>query len=427
MNTVHITQGRVIDPASGFDAIADVYIANGRIAAIGSAPEGFHAERTIDAAGHIVTPGLVDLAARLREPGFEYMATLESELAAAAAGGVTALACPPDTDPALDEPGLVTMLKHKGWRVNRARIYPIGALTRGLEGKQITEMVELHDSGCIAFSQAGAPVTDTQVLLRALQYAATFDYPVWLRAEDHWLARDGVAHDGEMASRLGLIPIPVCAETIALNTILALAQETGARVHICRLSSAVGIDMVRQAKAKGLAVSCDVGIHHVHLIDNDIGYFDSLYNLTPPLRTQRDREAIRTGLLDGTIDAICSDHTPVDDDQKLLPFAEAEPGATGLELLLPLTTKWARESRIPLATALKTITSAPAGLMGLPLGRLHPGAAADVCIFDPEAEWTVSATTLKSQGRNTPYFGQRMIGRVSHTLVAGRVVHELAQ
>jgi len=245
---------------------------------------------------------------------------------------------------------------------------------------------------------------------------------VWLRAQDQWLAKDGVAHDGEMASRLGLIPIPVCAETIALNTILALTQETGARVHICRLSSAVGIDMVRQAKAKGLAVSCDVAIHHVHLTDIDIGYFDSRYHLTPPLRTQRDRDAIRAGLLDGTIDAICSDHTPVDDDQKLLPFAESEPGATGLELLLPLTYKWAQENKVSLATALSKITVAPAGLMGLPLGRLQANTAADICVFDPESEWVVSADTLKSQGRNTPYFGQRMIGRVTNTIVAGRVV-----
>lgn len=422
MNTIQITNGRVIDPASHLDRISDLFVADGRIVAIGEAPAGFVPSQIIDARGRIVMPGLVDMAARLREPGFEYMATLDSELAAAAAGGVTSLACPPDTDPALDEPGLVTMLKHKGWRVNRARIYPIGALTRGLEGEQITEMVELHDSGCIAFSQAAAPITDTQVLLRALQYAATFDYPVWLRAQDQWLARDGVAHDGEMASRLGLVPIPVCAETIALNTIIALAQETGARVHVCRLSSAVAIDMVRQAKAKGLAISCDVGIHHVHLIDNDIGYFDSLYNLTPPLRTQRDRDAIHAGLQDGTIDAICSDHTPIDDDQKLLPFAEAEPGATGLELLLPLTWKWMQEQRLPPATALAKITAAPARLMGLPLGRISVGAAADICVFDPEAEWTVSADTLKSQGRNTPYLGKRLIGRVTHTLVAGRIV-----
>lgn len=422
MTTLLIKNGRVIDPASGFDQITNVYITNGQITAIGAEPAGFVTSEVIDASNKLVIPGLVDMAARLREPGFEYMATLETELHAAAAGGVTSLACPPDTDPALDEPGLVTMLKHKGWRVNRARIYPIGALTRGLHGEQITEMVELSDSGCIAFSQALAPITDTQVLLRAMQYAATFDFPVWLRAQDQWLAKDGVAHDGEMASRLGLIPIPVCAETIALNTILALTQETGARVHICRLSSAVGIDMVRQAKAKGLQVSCDVAIHHVHLTDIDIGYFDSRYHLTPPLRTQRDREAIRAGLLDGTIDAICSDHTPVDDDQKLLPFAESEPGATGLELLLPLTYKWAQENNVSLATALSKITVAPAGLMGLPLGRLQANTAADICVFDPESEWVVSADTLKSQGRNTPYFGQRMIGRVTNTIVAGRVV-----
>ena len=424
MSNLLIANGRVIDPAFGFDGQANVYISDGRILAIADSLAGFHPTQVVDASGQIVLPGLVDLAARLREPGFEYMATLESELAAAAAGGVTSVACPPDTDPPLDEPGLVTMLKHKGWRVNRARIYPVGALTRGLQGEQITEMVELFDSGCVAFSQANAPLLDTQVLLRAMQYAATFDFPVWLRAQDPWLAKDGVAHDGEAATRMGLVPIPVCAETVALNTLLALAQETGVRMHICRLSSAVAIDMVRQAKLKGLPVTCDVAAHHLHLIDNDIGYFDSLYHLTPPLRTQRDRDAIRLGLLDGTIDVICSDHTPVDDDQKLVPFAEAEPGATGLELLLPLTYKWALDAKVPLAQAFKPITSAPAQLLGRPLGTLQPGAFADLCVFDPEAEWVVSGDTLKSQGRNTPYIGQRMLGRVSTTLVGGRIVYQ---
>src|SRR5262249_48924870 len=305
----------------------------GKIVAVGEAPAGYSANRVIDAEGLIVAPGLVDLAARLREPGFEYLATLESEMEAAVAGGVTSLACPPDTDPPLDEPGLVEMLKFRARNLNRARVYPVGALTEGLKGERLTEMAELVDAGCIAFSQADAPLADNQVLCHALRYAATFGFPVWLRPQDAALARDGVAHDGQVATRLGLAAIPVCAETVALSTILILARESGARVHIARLSSAEGVDMVRQARSLGLPVTGDVAIHHAHLSELDIGYFDPNNHLIPPLRSVRDRDSLRAALADGTVDAICSDHTPVDENVKQLPFAEADPGATGLELL----------------------------------------------------------------------------------------------
>ncbi|MGH8708109.1 MAG: dihydroorotase, partial [Burkholderiales bacterium] len=328
--------GRVIDPASGRDAVGDVTVADGRIVAeLAGKPE-----RVIDAQGLVVAPGLIDLAARLREPGDEYKATLESEMDAAVAGGVTSLACPPDTDPPLDEPGLVDMLRRRALSLERARVYPIGALTMKLEGKALTEMAELAEAGCVAFSQANVPLADTQVLWRALQYAATFGFPVWLRAEDAWLAHGGVSHDGEVATRLGLPGIPGFAETVALSTLLELVRATGARVHICRLSSAGAVELMRRAKAERLPVSCDVGIHHVHLCDLDLGYFDANCRLEPPLRSQRDRDALSRALAEGTVDCLCSDHTPVDEDGKHLPFAEAEPGATGLELLLPLALKW---------------------------------------------------------------------------------------
>ena len=421
---IHIKNGRLIDPASGTDAKQDVYIAAGKIVAVGRAPAGYTANRTIDASGLIVCPGLVDLAVRLREPGFEYMATLESEMQAAAAGGVTSLACPPDTDPPLDEPGLVEMLKFRARNLNQAHVYPIGALTVGLKGTHLTEMAELTDAGCVAFSHADAPLTDTQLLLRALQYAATFDFPVWLRPQDAGLARGGVAHDGQVATRLGLAAIPVCAETIALSTILLLARETGARIHLCRMSSAEGVDMVRQAKARGLKVSCDIAIHHAHLSEMDIGYFDPNCNLTPPLRSQRDRDALRAALADGTVDALCSDHTPVDEDAKQLPFGEAETGATGVELLLPLTLKWIEEAKLPLAQGLSRITTEPARVLGVAAGRLAAGADADVCIFDPDRYWKVEPAALKSQGKNTPYTGIEIKGKVSYTLVDGQIVYE---
>ena len=421
---IHIKGGRLIDPKSGVDAKMDLYIAAGKIVAIGGPPNGYTANRVIDAAGLIVCPGLVDLAARLREPGFEYMATLESEMEAAIAGGVTSLACPPDTDPPLDEPGLVQMLKFRAKTLNQARVYPIGALTQGLKGARLTEMAELVDAGCVAFSQADAPFADNQVIYHALQYAATFGFAVWLRPQDPALARHGVAHDGQVATRFGLPAIPVCAETVALSTILLLARETGARVHLARLSSAEGVEMVRAAKRQGLAVTCDLAVHHAHLTEMDIGYFDSNSNLNPPLRSQRDRDALRAALADGTVDALCSDHTPVDEDGKQVPFAEAEPGATGLELLLPLTLKWAEETKTALSAALARITSEAARVLNIDAGHLTPGHTADICIFDPERHWKVEPEALKSQGKNTPFIGLELKGKVRHTLVDGQVVYE---
>jgi dihydroorotase len=420
---IHIKGGRLIDPKSGVDARKDVYIAAGKVIAVGEAPSGYSANRVIDAAGLVVCPGLVDLAARLREPGFEYMATLESEMQAAIAGGVTTLACPPDTDPPLDEPGLVEMLKFRARNLNQAHLYPVGALTQGLKGERLTEMAELADAGCVAFSQADAPFADNEVFYHALQYAATFGFPVWLRPQDPALARHGVAHDGPVATRCGLPAIPVCAETVALSTILLLVRETGARVHLARLSSAEGVEMVRQAKRQGLAVTCDVAVHHAHLTELDIGYFDPNSHLNPPLRSPRDRDALRAALADGTVDALCSDHTPVDEDAKHLPFAQAEPGATGLELLLPLTLKWAGESGIALPAALARITSEAARVLDVEAGHISPGHAADICIFDAGRHWKVEPEALRSQGKNTPYVGLEVKGKVRWTLVDGQVVY----
>jgi dihydroorotase len=416
---VHIKNGRVVDPASGRDGVGDVFVAEGKIA-----EEFSKADRVIDAKGLVVSPGFIDLAARLREPGYEYKATLDSEMAAAAAGGVTSLACPPDTDPPLDEPGLVDMLRRRAKALAKARVYPVGALTVKLKGEALTEMGQLTDAGCVAFSQGNAAIADTQVLWRALQYAATFGYAVWLRAEDLWLARDGVAHDGEMATRLGLAGIPPFAETIALGTLLELVRATGARLHVCRLSTAGAVELIRRAKAEKLPVTCDVGIHHLHLCDVDLGYFDSHCRLEPPLRSQRDRDALSRAAAEGVIDCLVSDHTPVDEDGKHLPFGEAEPGATGLELLLPLALKWGAAQKLPLAATLARITSQPAAILGVRSGCIAPGAAADLALFDPQAALRLAPETLKSQGKNTPFMGYELAGRVRYTLVAGNVVYE---
>ncbi|MDR6538812.1 dihydroorotase [Variovorax soli] len=418
-----IINGRVVDPATGLDKQADVAIADGKVLAIGSTPGDFGAERTLDAQGCLVVPGLVDLAARLREPGYEHERMLQSEMAAAAAGGVTSLVCPPDTDPVLDEPGLVEMLKFRAEKMRSARLFPLGALTRGLKGEVLTEMAELTEAGCIGFSQADVPLHNTQVLQRALLYASTFGYTVWLRPQDRDLGQ-GVAASGPLATRLGLSGIPVAAETIALFTIIELMRATGARVHLCRLSSAAGVALVRTAKAEGLPLSCDVSINSLHLADTDIGYFDSRARLNPPLRQQRDREALSAALADGTIDALVSDHTPVEADAKTLPFAESEPGATGLELLLPLALQWGEQSGAGLARAIEVVSAAPARLIGAAeAGRLAPGAAADLCVVDPTLEWQVLPEALRSQGKHTPFGGYALLGKARHTMVGGRLVH----
>lgn len=424
-----IQGGRVIDPASGYDAIADVALADGAVVAIEKVAGDFVPDLVFDARGFIVMPGLVDLAVRLREPGHEHAGMLASELAAAVAGGVTRVVCPPDTDPVLDEAGLVEMLRHRADCLKLAGVYPLGALTRSLAGEVLTEMMHLTKAGCIGFGQAEVPLADTQVMLRALQYASTFDFTVWLRPQERYLGK-GVAASGALATRMGLSGVPVAAETIALHTIFELVRATQARVHLCRISSAAGVELVRQAKREGLPISCDVSINSLHLTDVDIGYFDSRMRLTPPLRQQADRDALRAGLADGTIDALVSDHTPVEEDAKALPFAESEPGATGVELLLSLACKWARDSGTPLVQALGTISHRPAdvvgaawGATGASVGRLQVGGVADVCVFDPHTHWIVDPGTLSSQGHHTPFSGYELPGRVKATFVQGHLAY----
>ncbi len=433
-----IQGGRVINPATGFDQVCDIAIAAGRIVAIKNIPTDFTPSKTIHAKGYVVAPGLVDLCARLREPGYEHEGMLESELGAAVAGGVTSVVCPPDTDPVLDEPGLVEMLKFRAEKLHQSRVFPLGALTRNLQGETLTEMAELTEAGCVGFGQAEVPLANTQVLQRALQYAATFGYTVWLRPQELHLGK-GVAASGALATRLGLAGVPVAAETIALHTIFelmkALGGTTGPRVHLCRISSAAGVALVRSAKADGLPVTCDVSINSLHLTEADIGYFDSRARLCPPLRQQRDRDALQAALADGTIDVLVSDHNPVEADAKNLPFAEAEPGATGLELLLSLALKWGQTHGQTLPQTLARVTSAPAQVLGSALGTLQAslgqlvaGGVADICVFDPQTEWSVGADALTSQGKHTPFAhdmgGMLLTGRVRCTVVSGHVAFE---
>jgi dihydroorotase len=427
MTGLRIQGGRLIDPANQIDAVEDVYVdSTGFIAGIGTAPADFKSDRTLDARDRIVCPGLIDLRARLREPGLEHKATIESETRAAVAAGITTLCCPPDTLPVIDTPAMAQMIQSRAWRFGLAFVHPLGALTRGLEGKLLTDMAALEEAGCVGVSNALAPVTDTLVLRRALEYAATFGLTVHLHAEDPWLRNSGCAHEGEVGTRLGLPGIPEAAETVAVARDLALIEQTGVRAHFCGLTSARAVTMVAEARKQGLAVTADVTAHHLHLTEHDIGFFNTQCHVRPPLRSTGDRDALRAALQTGVIGAICSDHQPHETDAKLAPFAESEPGVSGLETLLPLTLRLVDEKLLTLPQAIALLTSKPAEILGIEAGSLAVGATADLCILDPTARWTLKAEHFVSRGANSPFLGWEFTGRVTHTLVGGEVVFERA-
>jgi dihydroorotase len=421
---ISIRNGRLVDPANGIDRECDLHIADGRVAAVGLALAGFRADRTLDARGMIVCPGLVDLCARLREPGLEHKATIASETAAAAASGVTTLCCPPDTLPVIDTPAVAKLVIQTAERHGNARVIPAGALTQGLAGQKISEMAALKQAGCPIMSHADRPIKNTLIQRRAMEYATTYGLPVFLRPEDRHLRDQGCVHEGRVATRLGLPGIPEAAETVALARDLALAEQTGARVHFRCLSTGRAAQMLAEAVRRGIPASADVSAHQLFLTEEDIDNFDSNCHVTPPLRTNEDRLALRSALAHGDLAAICSDHRPHEEDAKLAPFPATAPGISALETLLPLVLRLAEEGVMDLVTAIARVTVAPARILQLPFGQLDPGRVADVCIFDPGARWVLSDATLVSQGHNTPFFGQELRGRVYCTLLAGRVVFQ---
>ncbi|HSH42167.1 MAG TPA: dihydroorotase [Arenicellales bacterium] len=418
-----IRGGRLIDPANEVDRIADVYIDDGFVVAIDQAPEGFDASSTLEASGLVVCPGLVDLRARLREPGQEHKATMASEIEAAAAGGITTLSIPPDTTPPVDTPAMAQMIQQKAWQIGKTFVHPVGALTRQLEGSMLTDMAALAEAGCVGMSNALNAVKDTVVMRRAMQYASTFDLTVFLHAHDPWLQGNGCVHEGEISTRLGLPAIPEAAETVGVGRDLALMETTGARCHFNGLSTARSVEMLARAQRDGIAASADVTAHHLHLTEHDIGFFNTQCHVIPPLRGSRDRERLLQGISDGTIAVVCSDHQPHEPDVKLAPFSESAPGISGLETLLPLTLRLVDAGVVDLPRALRLLTAGPAGILGIDAGHLGVGATADVCIFDPDAEWTLDADRLVSRGHNTPFHGWPLKGRVRHTLVGGELVH----
>lgn len=420
-----IRGGHVIDPANQLDEITDLYIDNGRIAAVGSAPEGFSEDEVIDAGGQVVTPGLVDLQARLREPGEKHKGTIASETAAAAAGGITTLCCPPDTKPVIDNPAVAEQICHRAAASGKTNVLPIGALTQGLEGEQLASMQALRGAGCVVMGNARHAITSTLVQRRALEYAATLGLTVFINPEDPWLAADGCVHEGEVSTRLGLAGVPECAEVIAVGRDLMLIEQTGVRAHFGQLSSIRAVEMIAEARARGLPVSADVSAHQLYLTEMDISDYNSLCHVRPPFRSQRDRDGLRSALGSGVISAICSDHQPHDRDAKLAPFAATEAGISALETLLPLTLRLVDEGVLTLERAIAKLTSQPADILGIDAGRLTVGNPADICIFDPKAHWSVSEETLVSAGKNTPFLGWELSGRVTRTLLAGRTVFAL--
>ena len=423
MADILITGGRVIDPASGLDMTADIAVSNRHFVGVGAAPDGFQPDQVIDAAGCLVIPGLIDLGAHLREPGAAHKASIASEVQAAAAGGITCLCASPATDPVNDSTAVVELLTRRARQAHLARLMPVAALTRGLAGKELSELAALRDAGCVAVSDGGRPIRDSEVLFRALEYAATCALPVMLTPRDPDLSYPGGVHDGWVATRLGLRGIPVAAETAALGRCLALVEETGTQVHFMRLSSARGVQMVAEARARGLAVSADVAVHQLFLSEMDLTGFDTRCHVSPPLRSDEDRNALRQALASGAVQAVCSDHQPHDDDAKVGTFERSEPGISGLDTFLPLLLRLVDDGVLSLKTALARATCDPASILGLPRGRIATGLSADLCIVDPDAHHWFDTSLMQSAGHNTPFSGWDLPGRVRWTLLEGRIIH----
>jgi dihydroorotase len=420
---IRITGGRLIDPHNRVDDELDLCVADGRVAAVGEGSADFTSDIDIDASGLCVIPGLIDLSTRLREPGEEYKATIDSECRAAAAGGITTLCCPPDTDPIIDTPAVIELIHHRARQAGASRVVGLGALTHNLDGVHLSEMAALKQAGCIGVSNALTPLASTQIQRRAFEYAATFDLKVYLHADDAALSANGCMHEGHVSTRLGLPGIPEAAETVAVARDLALIQQTGVRAHFGRLTTHRAVRMVARAQFDGVPVTADVSIPHLYLTELDAIDFGADYHFIPPLRTQEDREGLREGLRGGTLSAICSDHQPHEADAKLMPFPATRPGASGLDSLLPLTLKLVAENHLLLPDAIARVTSGPAQVLNLPYGELSVGRAADICIFDPGATWRLDSANMHSQGKNTPFRGWEMQGRVRHTLRDGHIIY----
>ncbi len=421
---LHIQGGRVVDPSQQLDQVTDLWIEQGKIVAMGDSPVGFIADQVIDANSQIVCPGFVDLHANLCEPGFTQKGSIATELAAAAAGGVTALCCPPSTSPVMDTPAVVKLVLDRAEATGLARVLPMGALTQQLASEHLANIAGLTDAGCVAISNGSESIESNQTLLRCFEYAATFDVLLCLRPSDPELSRNGCAHEGEVSFRMGLAGIPESAETLDTARLLLLAEQTGVRIHLSQLSTARAAQMVAEAQARGVRVTADVAVQNLLLTDESIAGYNSAYHLLPPLRSEDDRLGLIDGLRSGAISAVCSAHQPHEAAAKEAPFASTEPGMIGLQTLLPLGLKLVERGELTLSEWLQLITAGPANVIGQPLGTLAIGSEANLCVFDPEATWQWDESTNATNAMNSPYFGDTLKGRVSHTLYAGAVVYQ---
>lgn len=421
---LRLRHARVIDPASGHDGVSDVWIDGSHIAAIGRAPRGAGKVRELSLAGQVLCPGFVDPGSHLREPGYENKATIASEARAAAAGGFTTVCCTPDTLPVLDNPSVIEHITQRAVAAGAAQVVCLGALTVGLDGEVLSEMHALKAAGCVGVTNLGRAIKDTAVLKHALAYAASARLTVFLHAEDYWLARQGNMHEGAVSTRLGVPGIPHAAEVIAVHRDLTLLGETGARAHFCRLSAADSVKPIAEARRRGLPVTADVDLGHLCFTVDDIGAFDANFHVRPPLRDAPDRAALRRAVKNGQIDVIGAYHEPHDLDAKAAPFGMTEPGVSTYDCFLPALLALVAAGVFDLPTAIAAASTAPHRLLGQPGGTLEVGAPADLCAFDPAARWQVTPQSLVSAGKNTPYLGHTLTGRVTTTLVGGRIVYQ---
>lgn len=421
-----IRNARVIDPASGLDATGFVGIRDGRIAEIGPGEAAGSYADTFDAKGLWLIPGILDLAARCREPGHTHKASFRSEIPAALSAGITGIVLPPDTSPAIDSPAIVTRIQRTAKAAGPLDVHILGALTKGLAGEALAEMSALKQAGCVGVGNGLAPLGNSLISRRALEYAKGLDLTVHLFAQDAALSNGGCAHEGPVGTRLGLAPIPVAAEVAALRFWISLVEDTGASVHFCRLSTAKGAGLVESAQRRGLPVTADVAIHQLFLTDEDVDGFNAQCHVIPPLRSREDRDGLRAAVRGGVIGAICSDHQPHEADAKTNPFPQTEPGMSGLESLLPLALRLAAETGMPPLELIARLTIGPAGIADVAAGSLAVGSWADLALVDPQARWRLQSSRLLSAGRNTAFDGSEMHGRVQRTLHRGAIVFEAA-
>ena len=415
-----IRGGRVIDPASDKDEIGDLFFGDRHILSSRHIPR-HQITRDIDASGLIVCPGLIDINTNMGEPGAEHQSAMRTESRAAIAGGVTTACIQPNTQPVVDTAAMAHMIRRNARQHSGIRVVPLGALTRGLDSESLTDMAALKEAGCVGVSNARTAVSNTLLMRRAMQYAATFEITVFIQSHDPWLTGNGCVHEGELSARLGLPAIPAAAETVAVARDLALVETTGVRAHFSQLSCARSVDMIREMRARGLRVTADVAIHNLLLTEFDVAGFNTLCHVLPPLRSQTDREGLRRGLKDETISVICSDHSPCGIDDKLAPFSQSAAGISGLETLLPLALRLVDEGVLELQQAIACLTCNPARILQIRGGSLTDGSPADICIFDPNKTWEFNPRKMLSSGKNNPFGGWTLRGKVIYAVVDGKI------